>query len=244
MKKRNLALLVPVVLCLVTFAGAETHVTVVRVQDVSAPGSPLAASGTVQLQEFTFGNQVRGSVTSSVTARNVSDRTILALIAELRVVTSYGPPRVLTRRLECFFAPDVIKPGDEEALFQGAAPKRIEPYDSSKPPQTPRAEFRILFVQFVDGSTFGGEAFGEDLMQLRRITWRHLRDLEKTYTRDGEAGFVEELMAPVQPAEVNTFFENLRVTQRQLGTQATMARIRGALQFAEERAAGFTDKRK
>lgn len=222
-----------------TSGWADTSTTTVQVTDASAAGSPFLVSGTVELRETTAGRQLRSRADYQVTLRNISSQTILAFSGQLNVVPPHGGPQVFDTNVECFFAPDVIKPGDEESLSSRFPPTTAEPFNPSSPPRTLRAEFTVLFAQFADGSVFGPELLGQQIMERRRITWKHLKDLLRIYDREGEAAFVEELMEPIDPPEVNTFFENLRQTQRQQGTQRTLARIRGALLFAEERKAGF-----
>lgn len=240
MKSGRHLLLLPLIL--VVFAVSvlgETRVATVTVQDKSAPGSPFAVSGTAEIGETLSGNEVRTSISYRVAVRNFSGRTVLAFAAQLQVFPSFGGPQQFDTNIECFFAADVLNSGQEDTLSQRFPAESVEPHDPNTSAQTPRAEFRVLFVQFLDGSIYGAESLGQPIMLRRRITWKHLRELERTYKRNGEAAFVELLNETVEPPEVNTFFENLRVTQRQEGTQPTLNRVLAALRFAKERQAGL-----
>lgn len=220
-------------------SGAQTRVTTVAVQDKSAPGSPLAITGTVQLREKISKAMVLTGITEDILSRNISSKTILTLVVWIDVTPSYGSPRRFTRQYECFFAADVINSGDEHPLSQATAAETAEPYDPATPARQPTADVTVVYVQFLDGSIFGHEAFGENIQRIRRMTWNHLRFLDRTYRRAGEAALTQELSETVDPPEVDTFFENIRQTLRQQGPQIAIVRIRTALKFAEERQAGF-----
>lgn len=211
------------------------------VEDRSAPGSPLVISGTVEIRETGSGSSLRVSLSEhNIVARNISSKTILALVVWLDVLPSYASPQRFVRQYECFFAPDVINPGDDHSLTEPTVGEQIEPYDPSRPAETARAEARTVYVQFLDGSIFGDEGFGDHLRTLRRQTRRHLHHLDKTYTHRGEAAFLEELNETVEPGEVDVLVENVRRTQKRLGTSAAIGQIRRMLEFARERQSGFT----
>ncbi len=233
-----IAMLVP--LSLPIFTHAQTTSTVVIVQDGSALGSPTVISGTIEIRETTMDSTVRVSLTENqITARNISSTTILTLVVWIDVFPAYGSPQRFVRQYECFFAPDVIKPSDEHLISQKKFQELVEPYNPEEPPRTPRAEAKIVYVQFLDGTIFGHEGFGANLQMLRRLTWKHLRRLDTTYRTRGEAAFLAELNDPVEPGEIDVLIENVRQTQRLRGTETAVAQIRGMLNTAKERQQGF-----
>jgi hypothetical protein len=218
----------------------NTKKTVVQVQDRSGPGNPFAISGTVELRETPLENErVRVEISENILAKNISGKTILTFVAWLDLTPAYGGPEHSVRQYECFFAPDVIKPGEDHTLSQPRPGYSIDPYDPADSPQPARAELRIVYVQFLDGSVFGQETLGRHIRSLRKQTWHHLKDLDKTYTKLGEADFLQELSETVEPGEVDVFIENIRQTQRTSGTVAAVLKIQSALEFARERQAGF-----
>jgi len=222
---------------------AQTRVTRVTVQDNSALGSPLAINGTVTLRETISNGIVRTAISEDILSRNISGKTILTLVVWVDVKPSYSSPRHFTRQYECFFAADVISSGTEHPLSQANVPETGEPYDPSAAPRSPSAVVTVVYVQFLDGSIFGHEAFGEDIQRMRRMTLKHLRSLDRIYTSFGEAAFTQELNETVEPADVETFFENIRQTLRQQGAQIAIVRIRTSLKFAEDRQAGFSHRK-
>jgi hypothetical protein len=211
----------------------------VPAQDVSSPGNPLAISGSAQISETTSERQVRVSISNDITARNISPKGILALVAWVEVSPAHASMQRFTKELDCFFGPDIIKPGGQESFSAPLRSASTEPYNANSPPRTPQANVRIVYVQFTDGSTFGDEAFAQHLRDLRHITLQNLRRLDRAYARGGVAVFVEELNETVSPAEVNNFLESIRRTQREFGAQAALTRVRAGLQFAEEHKAGL-----
>lgn len=219
---------------------AQTDVSKAEVQDISAPGSPLVISGTVTIKEtFMGGGRVLVSTTEDIIARNISSKTILTLVAKLELVPAHGGPQEYTREYECFFAPDVIKPGDVHSL-SGEGMDTADPYDSREPAQTARAQITVQYVQFIDGSIYGKQFFGEHILDVRRTAWRHLKRLNRIYTRHGEEAFVEELNESLEPSPVDVLIEGVRETQRNLGTETAIAQVRKMLNYAEEHKAGFT----
>lgn len=219
---------------------AQTTNSTVIVQDGSGSGSPFSVSGSVTIRETRRGDAVRVSITENdISTKNISSQTILAVVAWLEITPAYGSPRRFVRQYECFFASDVIKPGDEHGVSEPSDSEAEEPFDADDPPRAPRAEIRFVYVQFIDGSIFGHEGFGEHLMTLRRQTRKHLSNLEKTYDRQGEAAFLEELYQPAEPGEVDALIGNVRGTQRQRGTLAAVAQIRAMLNHAKERQQAF-----
>lgn len=233
--------MMPFFLCLVGSLSpceAQTATTTQAVEDNSQTGSPLTVSGTIVLQETKRGARVRIGITEDISIRNISGKTILTFVAWLDVVPSRGSAERFVRQYECFFAPDVIKPGDIHAISEPHS-ETEEPFNPHDPPEIPRAELRIVFVQFLDGSVFGNEFLGEEILSARREAWQVMERLNRTFVRSGEGAFVEELFAPREPGPIDGLLANVRQTQRQLGTRSAVGQIRRMLDFAEERTAGF-----
>jgi len=150
--------------------------------------------------------------------------------------------RRFTKEIDCFFGPDIIKPDGQESFSEPPRSVTTEPYDPNRPPRTRQANFRVVYVQFTDGTTFGDEAFAKHLKDLRRITLQELRRLDRAYAHGGEAAFVAELNEAVSPIEVNNFLEGIRRIQREAGTQSALAQVRAALRFAAEHQAGLGEQ--
>lgn len=207
------------------------------IQDRSGGGSPLAISGSVNLSESISGNNVRISITDDILSRNISEKTILTMVVWIDVTPSYASPQRFVRQYECFFAPDVIRPGDDHSLSQPGRGQRedVEPFDPGGASRQPLAEVRVVYVEFLDGTLFGNKELGRNIRNLRKISWHHLKDLARTFEARGEAEFLAALNEPVDPPEVDHFIANVRQTQRTRGTASAVGQIRGMLNFAEQR---------
>lgn len=195
--------------------------------------SPLRFSGQVWVSQVESTEGLYYSYSYDLHYSNVTNKTILTLVIALDVHHSSGFVDTESLQYECFFAPDVIRPGETHDF------KR--PLDSIKmvttPPRVstePRAEPIVLFAQFLDGSTFGAPPQAHDILLIRRLTLNALHRLDRAFVRGGEEEFLEELAEPVDPSAVNTLIDNVRHAATTLGTQEAIARVRYMLDFAAE----------
>jgi len=134
--------------------------------------------------------------------------------------------------MEQFFSQHVIEPGDTVPLATGTTGRGsccINPLDK---PRDPKAGFRVEFVQFLDGSTFGDPVSAKDAFASRALTRNFLRKLADTYSEQGEQEFeaqMKDVHGPMLPL--------IRMTANQKGTSAAIAQVREMLAIGEEREA-------
>ena len=214
--------------------GAWAQQMNVPLVDQSNPGSPLAVFGSVSLTERIEQQRLIYNFDSTIDAKNVSDKTILALLVEVRLRSAYGGGVTHINQADCFFARDVIAPGGLHAVARPSPGLNVDPIGPSPIRGSPSAEVRVRYVQFLDGSIFGDESAARELFRLRRMSWHELRRLLRTYEREGEQAFLAALGERVQPSEVDNFIEAYRRTQKVRGTAAVIEQIRSSLRFAEE----------
>lgn len=228
---------------LLSFASAtpaQTKHSTLPVQDASEPGSPFAVTGTVTIRETLSGDRLESAFSDTISVRNVSNKTVLVAVFQLDVKPAYAGPESDTRQYECFFARDVIPPGHDHDISRPSSGSiSVELMTPGRLPDVPRAQLRTLFVQFTDGSTYGEQTHARHILSLRRQTWQHLKRLDRIYAHQGEQEFVQELLQPVEPTEVNTYFEAIRQAQRQLGTAVAIGQVRQALHNANQHQAAF-----
>lgn len=166
--------------------------------------------------------------------KNISDKTILTVVVWLEVVYPHGEREKQTFQYECFFAPDVIAPGDEDLLNSPKLPHKTVPLRAPTRTMEPRALVRVMYVQFLDGSVFGEEKFGDDILELRHRTWKTLKRLNEIYTRLGAEEFMQALQEPAEPLEVNTLLDNVRFTASKYGASDAAGKIERMLTIAKE----------
>src|SRR5712691_9501518 len=160
--------------------------------DVSAPildkspaGSPVSSTGSVTFSTTTTGS---GAIVISHRddwkARNISDKSIVALVATLSIVFPNGYRMSRVAQYEAFFHPILVSPGDEVDLFadsHGGPVMKIKDLE----PRQPSCEVVLRWVQFADGTTFGDEKYGVELLRARQETWIALAHLNEVYQTKG-----------------------------------------------------------
>ncbi|MCI0423007.1 MAG: hypothetical protein L0312_27920 [Acidobacteria bacterium] len=226
-----------VIACLLPRVAAQSQS--LQVVDRTEGASPVTVSGTVTISEQVSGDQVNYSLEESVSATNVSDKTILTMVAWLDVSFTKAPNAHIVKQYECFFAPDVIKPGETHILSTPQPASMRDNFDPAAPLKEAKAEFRAVYIQFLDGSVFGDPAAAKDMLRIRKEAEKALWYLNKVYREKGAQAFVAELQEPNPTAEVDTLLENVRQAQRELGTAEAVRRVQGMLTTAEQREQAF-----
>jgi hypothetical protein len=235
-------------LCLPPFAALQ-HETTVPVVDKAGAGSPLEVSGALTLQEAARGNELEWSWGEKVAVKNVSGKPILLFVA---VITEIGrhsagyhaaPGDGSTYQLgeDRFFSDALIRPG-ESLILRDTSPGTphvaccINPLVENG---EPTGGYRLRFVQFADGSTFGDSADAEDVLTVRQTTLRDLRELVQSYAGLGPQGFAAKLMA--QSAFSDTAVcKQILAKYREGGAQAALGKAKRILAAAEHNAAMIT----
>jgi hypothetical protein len=192
-------------LCLSSSSAVPQEVQAVSLTDKSGTGSPFEVSGTASLREVATANELEWSWGERVSAKNISGKPIVLFIATLAEIGRHpataghhsAPGNGPTYQLEDdrFFNEKLIQP-HELLVLRDTMPGPpesaccINPLSDLHPAS---AEFRVQFVQFADGSTFGDPVDAEDAFAIRRTIQNGLRELSQSYANHGSAGFVETL---------------------------------------------------
>jgi len=224
------AILVP--LCLTLSAWSQLTYTV-PVVDKSGPGSPLAISGTASFTELITAQSVASSGNFRVKARNVSGKSIILMLAGFDAAGPHGGESHQAIKIDHFFWGD-IAPGESFVLARGRSRKQVSPLrrDSVEPAAEPKAEVRIQYVQFEDGSTFGDDTAAKGAIDLRPVILEGLRRLDKAGNNDE---FLALLKQKIQPDDADRFLATFRETQKNYGTRAARAQVRRGRIVAEGR---------
>jgi len=209
----------------------------IPVQDQSAPGSPLAISGTVSFSEAVDGDTLAYSHGENITARNISGQPILAVGLSIRLVLPHGEMRKHAIQFDRFFRPDLIAPGDTLSISWPLGEYRtVAPLRGHPPTIEPHAEVQVLYAQFPDGGVFGAEEYGETILSLRSRAWETLRRLDRIYTTQGPEEFLEALKRPVEPHDaVHVIVKDLLSTADQYGAASAEGKVQRMLMLATRR---------
>jgi hypothetical protein len=244
MKKWHFALLC--VLCVAQASVAQKQErTDVAFVDKTPEGSPLEVAGQVSLQENIAGNQVEAVWGEKIVAKNTSTKPILLFVVSLSLLGRHsrgalrGPGDGPTYNLsdDRFFTEDVIKPGDTVVLRDskpdaGKAECCINPLERGS---DPKAEFRVRFVQFADGSSFGDPSEAKNDLEVRAMILNGLRKVVQSYSENGERGFLAAMEH--QPWSNTLPCANIWTIYTERGVNPAMVRAQQTLTTAEKHVA-------
>jgi archaellum component FlaG (FlaF/FlaG flagellin family) len=212
----------------------QTNITV-QIQDTSGDGSPMANVGSCLISETIENSKTVDSIQYELKIKNTSEKPIMMFVENLVVWFPSGHGQTFSKQKDTFFGRNPFGPGDildmgyqtpNKMVHENASDRSVEPY----------CKVRVMYVQFTDGSHFGGIESAEHILDLRQQIWNRLGSLQVTYIKQGEKAFLDELQKPVEPAEVNSFLDMFRQYQGWYGTQKLVEFIGRHLQESEERA--------
>jgi hypothetical protein len=233
-KRFVLALLSLVISC--PFCAAQT--TVVDVMDKSTVKCAVRMSGTIELTESEAAGEDRTSFVSHVSATNLSNLPIVAMVTYTSIGNSLGPLVGENRQLDAFFAHDLeIAPGQTSI-------KRVdngvftEPVRKGAVKIAPAASSQVIFVQFADGSTCGDPNDGRvtSLMDARADLLLALKRIDKA-AKIGEDKFLKALddKATDRTGNAEGILGYIRDMQKEKGSTAAIEYIRSMLDVAASR---------
>ena|ERR1700730_17896405 len=220
-------------LLLLSAMGAFAQTTV-QTEDMSPPGSPVVFSGTASCSEWMNGKELRSRGTGSVKARNVSSRQIVAIVAVTKTVCPHAMEDMLYQH-DFFFKAHAFAQ-DLDLDIPLSINEGTDSYDLSAPANPPASTATLLFVQFDDGSIVGDKEVALNMLGQRTSVQTFLTRLS---TASGDKSAFLAILAEEQPpnTSVKDVSRNLNALQKQFGTEATVARVKEALQSAEDRMA-------
>ncbi len=192
-------------LCLFPSMALQQEVFSAPIVDKSDTGGPFQVIGKVTLQESMRVNELAWSWGEKVAVKNVSDKPILFFVITISEVGRHSAP--VARRIapgdgptyqledDRFFNEKLIEPGDSLVLRDTSPgdPDVACCINQLADTHDPFVEYRLQFVQFADGSTFGDPSKARDSLAIRETILRGLHELLQSYEDAGESGFVAKL---------------------------------------------------
>jgi hypothetical protein len=207
---------------------AQQKVIKVPFDNTVVSGSPIEVTGQVLVQETIAGNQVSSAWEENVTAKNISPKPILLLLGILDAIGPYSDGGY-ELRIDRFFSQDVIPPQATIPVASGTTLRGACCINPLGEAQDPKADFRVLFVQFLDGSTFGDPDSAQDVLKSRASALHDLRELIRAYLDHGADAFQSRL----EQAH-GIVFMGIRRTKKEEGADAAISQARKMLAIAEE----------
>jgi hypothetical protein len=195
------------VMCLIlllsaTIAGAQQE-KAIPIMEVSEAGAPVRITGLVTARDQPS-EATRYSFEGNLDLINASRKPILLIVARVDVVSTLPISLSYSEEDDYFFEPKILQPGSttklQRILGEFGEPQRSHASFASEP----SARARILFVQFLDGSTWGDPESAERLLRNRKLSVNQLETLEEDYQREGKEVFQKALLKPtlLQPVTV------------------------------------------
>lgn len=211
--------------------------TAITIIDRSPKGSPFEVSGEVLITESREGKDVQAHRVIDLRVRNTSEKPILLVLSMLTERGRISSAMDHIFKDDRFFTENVIKPGETVVIDDGRNPSGgLTTECCSSPIQGGRqasAEYTTIFVQYLDGSTFGDSAKAESICALRLSTVESLRELARTYADEGKAAFLKALNRE-NASDTNLLMSKLRAVQETSGTDAAAQRVRAAIEAAAQ----------
>lgn len=199
--------------------------------DAALTASPVTATGKLSVRETVAANEVKSSWEENVSATNRSTKSILLLIGDLDAIGPHSNGGTLLT-MEYFFG-DPISPGETFSLVKQSFQRDSCCINPLREPHEPKATFRLMFVQFLDGSTFGDPAKAETALANRDRTLKALRTLAHVAAGDKQR-FQSQLEQQLRLDDTLGIFASIRETEEQKGTDAAIARTYKILDAAED----------
>jgi hypothetical protein len=216
----------------------------VPITDTSTGGSPLEAHGRAFLHEVVTGPKLEWSWGAKVEVKNISDNAVTLVIATLTELGRHpksghrgglgdGPTYIITE--DRFFSDTGIRPSDPVVLRNTEPGELAEGccVNSIDKVRIPDAEFKVLFIQFADGSIFGDPSAATEVFARRKASMAALGQLSESRTT-AEKRFGEELdqlcasLGPICPQIAQAFERN--------GERGAMAEVQRLTALANKRA--------
>jgi hypothetical protein len=209
-----------------------------QLEDLSAAGSPLRATGlgSFHVDISTSRKSVTCSLEGNVT--NVSAKIVVAFQATLDL----GSDRLGCEHHDYFvdyvFNPMMLSPGLKYDLNRKGRP--IE-WMGDVSPTVGKAtvEFRVIFVQFADGSTFGTSQWSEELPSQRTARIELMKSLLKQFDDGGSPALTktiaDRLAKPANPQFLWDILVDMREKVDKDGAYAAADEIRERLKAVKER---------
>jgi len=218
----------------------------------SSPSSPLKVHGKVLLHELVKGPSLRFAWDHRVEVKNISDKSIILLIASLKELGRYpessGPPHYRrdlgglggggtnVRGEDRFFSDTDIRPSDSVVLLDTAERGELAEQccvNSLDKVRAPEAQFKVLFVQFADGSIYGDPAAATEAFVWRKGALAALGRLAELES-NGEKSFGEQLDRLCPP--LGSICAQIAQALEKNGERAAMAEVNRLISIANKRA--------
>src|SRR5882762_623877 len=219
-------LLTWLMMCTAAFGLPHTEI---RLIDTSSLDSPVKLSGVA-----TFSDEpsklFRYEYKTTAYVNNVSQKSVLLLVARVRFTGAGGFDLDNAREDDYFFAEDLLGAGKTQTLKDSFGPASAPQAKTALATTDPQATASVLFVQFIDGSTWGELAAGKHMLEIRSLTWEKVRSLAETYRTNGEGQF---LLALLRYSDLPAVASLQRTYESTKDSRGVVAKMTNMLRYAD-----------
>ncbi|MGB8521605.1 MAG: hypothetical protein WCD43_01445 [Candidatus Acidiferrales bacterium] len=219
-------------------AYAETHDFSIQLSDLSPASSPLQASGQASFHVDVTTGTVFESCALDGRLRNASSKAILAFEASLDLLPGYSGGVHQDYDIDYIFDDHLLEPGSQIPIQERPQPWQM-PTNGQISPRKARAEFRVTFVQFADGSTFGKSSWGDALSGERKTKIGIMTALLQAYQSRKEVGLSSAIADGLAKSDnsisVKIWYRELKDIMDAKGAKACVTEIESRLANAKSR---------
>jgi hypothetical protein len=231
---------------------AQTDDQFFALTDVSGPHSPIKVTGQVSWHQEIEDDAVVNTLCGwHAELLNLSSKPILAYEVSFDLLPRYGGKRHTVFQEDGFFTENIsFTPGSQEPLDHDCSSRTWQSDRSGVPSKPrrfegiPRAESKIIFVQFSDGSTYEASDWGKNLTKSRFTLLERINELLEAYER-GEDSLRATIAQQTTRSDNTIYLGNvLQGFNYQLetkGVEAFVTRLNEELRIAVERASLLHD---
>lgn len=210
----------------------------VALVDRSEEASPLRGSGEASFYVNDSEDTIKEECALDGLLRNVSAKDILAFDASVDLFPGLGGGTRLQYHIDYIFDNKLLKPGSSFPIH--SSPSRSEfPRNQATPSERAKAEVRVTFVQFADGSTFGRGEWGESIWTERNAEIDRMNALMRAYDGGGAGAFSTALIEMLTEARnsqgVRDRLNQIKDVRDRQGAEVAAAEVRRYLSNAMPR---------
>jgi len=226
---------------------AQTDDQSLAMADVSGPHSPIKVTGQVSWhQEVGVDAKVRLVCETHVELTNFSSKTIMAYEVSFDILPRYGGGKHTVFQNDGFFTENLnFVPGSQSPLDYDCSSISWQSDQWNRPIEprpfegTPRAESKIIFVQFSDGSTYGVSDWGKNLTKSRFIFVERINELLEAYEREEDSlrtTIAQQITRPDNTIYLGNVLRGFNYQLETKGLEAFITRLNKELRMAIDRA--------
>jgi hypothetical protein len=174
----------------------------IGVTDVNDPDAPVTVSaGEIALKQGVFADYVKTACSAHIELTNVSWRAVLVYEVLVRAAPNHQGGVNRTDRGDDFYEtnPTFVAGSQQTLDYDCSTSIAIRRGDCPVKPRrrtgAPVATFELLFVEFLDGATYGSNEWGYRLHQGRAATIESMKGLLQAYRDGGERSLRSTLAA-------------------------------------------------